>query len=143
MTITEVQGDLFEAPQGYYLAHCISGDYTLGAGVAKEMDAIFNMRYKLNKQYDSDSAFMYVGSCLQIDNVFNLVTKPKYHHRVRIEHLKMALEDMRDYCVDFDITKIAMPKIGCGKDRLNWNTVKSLVEEIFEDTEVEFVVYSL
>lgn len=27
MLMTEVQQDLFTVPQGYYLAHCISGDY--------------------------------------------------------------------------------------------------------------------
>ena len=25
---------MFTVPQGYYLAHCISGDYALGAGIA-------------------------------------------------------------------------------------------------------------
>ena len=31
MTIREEQRDLFTVPQGYYLAHCISGDYALGS----------------------------------------------------------------------------------------------------------------
>ena len=35
MTVKEVQQDLFTVPQWYYLAHCISGDYALGAGIAK------------------------------------------------------------------------------------------------------------
>lgn len=35
MTFTEVQEDLFLAPQGYYLVHCISGDYALGVSNAK------------------------------------------------------------------------------------------------------------
>ena len=30
MTITIEKKDLFAMPQGYYLAHCISGDYALG-----------------------------------------------------------------------------------------------------------------
>ena len=38
MIITEVTQDLFTVPQGYYLAHCISGDYALGAGIAKVFD---------------------------------------------------------------------------------------------------------
>ena len=51
MTINEINGDLFRVPQGYYLAHCISGDYALGAGIAKKFDAEYNMRFKLFRDY--------------------------------------------------------------------------------------------
>lgn len=36
MNYMEMTGDLFAVPQGYYLAHCISGDFSLGAGIAKQ-----------------------------------------------------------------------------------------------------------
>lgn len=36
MTYREEVRDLFTVPQGYYLAHCISGDYALGACIAKQ-----------------------------------------------------------------------------------------------------------
>ena len=35
MTIREENRDLFTVPQGYYLAHCITADLSLGAGVVK------------------------------------------------------------------------------------------------------------
>ena len=35
MTITTEKRDLFTMSQGYYLAHCISADFALGAGIAK------------------------------------------------------------------------------------------------------------
>ena len=35
MNITIEKRDLFTMPQGYYLAHCISADFALGAGIAK------------------------------------------------------------------------------------------------------------
>ena len=38
MTITIEKKDLFTMPQGYYLAHCISADFALGAGIAKVFD---------------------------------------------------------------------------------------------------------
>ena len=47
MTIREEQRDLFTVPQGYYLAHCISGDYALGAGIAKQFVEVYNMKNKL------------------------------------------------------------------------------------------------
>ena len=51
LKIIEETRDLFTVPQGYYLAHCISGDYALGAGIAKTFNEVYNMRYKLHKQY--------------------------------------------------------------------------------------------
>ena len=79
MKFVEEQKDLFTVPQGYYLAHCISGDYALGAGIAKQFVEIYNMRYKLHKNYPlpNGEKFANVGQALLIDNAFNLVTKPK------------------------------------------------------------------
>ena len=51
MTITIENRDLFTVPQGYYLAHCISADFALGAGIAKTFDAVYNMRFKLFRDY--------------------------------------------------------------------------------------------
>ena len=35
MIYTEVKKDLFEVPVYYHLAHCVNGNYALGAGIAK------------------------------------------------------------------------------------------------------------
>jgi len=38
---------------------------------------------------------------------------------------------------------IAMPKIGCGLDKLDWSKVRSIIEDIFEDVDCEIVVMYL
>ena len=143
--ITEVQGDLFSAPQGYYLAHCISGDFALGAGIAKKFDEIYNMRFKLFKNFPltDGERYGYVGNALLVDNVFNLVTKPRCYHKPTYDTLYDTLVDMKKYCDNLCIDKIAMPKIGCGLDRLNWDSVKETIEEVFDDEDIDIVVYSL
>merc|ERR1712241_1412478 len=37
---------------------------------------------------------------------------------------------------------VAMPRIGCGLDLLEWRRVKRLLEEVFEDSDVKIVVYT-
>lgn len=37
MTLREENRNLLDVPQGYYLAHCITADFSLGAGVAKRL----------------------------------------------------------------------------------------------------------
>lgn len=49
MTCEVKIGNLFDCPKDYYLAHCISGDYALGAGIAKEFVHRYNMRTKLQE----------------------------------------------------------------------------------------------
>lgn len=141
MNITIEQKDLFTVPQGYWLAHCISGDFALGAGIAKTFDNVYNMRFKLFKQYDS---YTYTkGTALIVDNVFNLVTKAKHWHKPTYQSVEEALEMMKYQCEYLNITKLAMPKIASGLDRLDWDQVYDIICEVFEDTDMEILICEL
>ena len=142
MVIKEEIMDLFTVPQGYYLAHCISGDYALGAGIAKQFVENYNMRFKLHKNYPipDGEKFANVGQALLVDNVFNLVTKARVFHKPTYESLYDTLLDMRIQCEDLDISRLAVPLLGCGLDRLNWEQVKDVIEEVFDSTDIEILV---
>ena len=141
MTIDIIKRDLFTMPQGYYLAHCISADFALGAGIAKTFDDVYNMRFKLFRNYDN---YEYCGGdALPIDNVFNLVTKRKCWHKPTYESLRESLEMMKDQMDFLGATKLAMPKIASGLDRLEWDHVYDIICEIFEDMDVEIVICEL
>lgn len=138
MNITVEKKDLFTVPQGYYLAHCISADFALGAGIAKTFDEVYNMRFKLFREYED---YVYEGGdALLIDNVFNLVTKPKCYHKPRYEAVREALETMKDIMKVNATTKLAMPKIASGLDRLSWDEVFKIIQEVFEDIDVEILI---
>ena len=143
MTYTEINGDLFKAPQGNYLAHCISGDYALGAGIARQFDSVYNMRYKLHKNYPISDGEKYanVGEALLVDNVFNLVTKPRCFHKPTYASLCETLEDMRGQCEELDIEHLAIPMIGCGLDGLDWNIVREMVQDVFAETDINITVF--
>lgn len=138
MNITTEKKDLFTMSQGYYLAHCISADFTLGAGIAKTFDEVYNMRFKLFRNYDNYE--YHGGDALPIDNVFNLVTKDKYWHKPTYESLRKSLEMMKEWLSFLNVTKLAMPWIGCGLDRLNKDEVYNIICEVFEDMDIEIVI---
>lgn len=141
MNITIVKKDLFTVPQGYYLAHCISADFALGAGIAKTFDEVYNMKFKLYREFDE---YSYVGGeALLIDNVFNLVTKPRCYHKPTYEALREALESMKYMMEAYATTKLAMPKIGCGLDRLEWDAVYEIICEVFKDTNIAILICEL
>lgn len=137
MILKEEQRDLFSVPHGYYFAHCISGDFALGAGIAVQFNELYNMRKKLKGNYD----YTVTDNCaILIDNVFNLVTKKKAYHKPTYDSLREALVDMADQVMELEIEKVAIPQIGCGLDRLDWDIVKEMIEEVFEDIDVEILV---
>jgi hypothetical protein len=147
MTYTIVTGDLFTAPRGTVLAHCISADFALGAGIAKTFDHVYDMKAKLNAYYPNyffeacDREFE--GQALLVDDVFNLVTKPHCYDKPTYETLAQALVDMVHQMHTFHMKKLAMPKIGCGLDRLDWEQVEVLIKGIFEDTDIDITIYEL
>ncbi|WP_435171849.1 hypothetical protein [Paenibacillus glycanilyticus] len=47
---------------------------------------------------------------------------------------------MKELCLAEGITKLAMPQIGCGLDKLQWGKVREIITEVFEHTEVEIIV---
>lgn len=141
MTITIENRDLFTMPQGYYLAHCISADFTLGAGIAKTFDDVYNMKFKLYRNYPD---YEYNGGdALPIDNVFNLVTKQKYWHKPTYNSLREALFMMRDQIEFLGATKLAMPWIGCGLDRLERDQVYDIICAVFEGMDINIVICEL
>ena len=138
----EVYQDLFALDDSWHLAHCITGDYSLGAGVAKVFADDRDMRTKLNKQYPIvNGAFdARVGTALLVDNVFNLVTKTDCYAWPTLDTMRDVLEDMAMQCAAMGIEKLAMPQIGCGRDRLDWDDVYELIQDIFEDLDIEILV---
>ena len=142
MVYKMIKKDLFEMPNGYYLAHCVNATYELGAGIAKTFSEKYNMKNRLRgvfPQPKDDEAY-YVGKALLLGNVFNLVTKVKHYNKPSYGTLRSALEDMRRQCVGLGIQKVAMPKIGCGLDRLDWEKVEHMIFDVFTGCDIEIVV---
>lgn len=143
MTFSEIKGDLLSAPRGWALVHCISADFALGAGVAKQIDFQYDMKEKLRQAY-GEYDFEGWGPCaLPVLDVYNLVTKERYYKKPTLETLGSALLDLRRHIEERGITRLAMPRIGCGLDRLNWDDVRELILETFKNTRVDILVYTL
>lgn len=142
MTYQEIKRDLFEVPSRYQLVHCINGAYTLGAGIAKDFEDKMHMRHFLMKFYPihEGEESKYIGKALAIGRVFNLVTKAHHYDKPTYEALYSALEDMRNQCETRCIRRLAMPKIGCGLDRLDWGRVSEMIKEVFRNTDIDILV---
>lgn len=135
--------DLFTVPKDYAFVHCISADFALGAGIAKE----FQKRYKTKDELRERCAGYqwHGGDCLGTGSrdtraVFNLVTKKHYWDKPTYKDLEDSLHELRELCALSGYTKLAMPKIGCGLDRLKWEKVESIIRQVFDYSNIDILI---
>lgn len=134
MIYKEIKKDLF-TEKGYYV-HCIASDLGMGAGIAVPMQKKFGLRSKIyatgyNGEYPT---------CILTGTVFNLITKHVSRGKPTYESLETSLYIMRDIVIAEDIKTIASPKFGAGLDRLNWDVIRDMIKEIFEDLDITWTV---
>lgn len=161
MIYKEIQRDLFTLDAEYVLAHCISADYALGAGIAKvfadrygvKAELLRKRKFSQNKpiEWDGNGRCDFALSDRAEDDtgywlVANLVTKDKCYHKPTYDALRQALEDMKNGLLNLHAPwqkgnhKIGMPLIGCGIDGLKWEKVSAIIKEVFADTDFEILV---
>lgn len=51
--------------------------------------------------------------------------------------LESSLRALRQKCIEFKVRELAMPRIGCGLDKLAWPKVKTMLEDIFIGFDVQ------
>lgn len=142
--IREIKGNVFNyITENDYIAHCISGDFALGAGIAKEIDKRYGVKKVLKsnpyyKKYQSG-----VGYVLTTYKVFNMITKEKYWEKPTYYALEKCLETLRQMCIGHHLTTIHMPRIGCGLDQLDWKIVYPIICKIFKDSGIDVNIYYL
>lgn len=137
MQFHERQQDLFDLGDAYSLAHCISADARMGKGIAVQFRERFGLE---NLQEQAKQEPLEIGRCYPVGRTLNLVTKAKFSNKPTYQSLTNAVESMRNVCVMEGITKLAMPRIGCGLDRLKWEKVSPIIQKAFADTDGEIVV---
>lgn len=136
MIYLEKKKNLFTVEDKYFFAHCISEDCALGKGIAVEFQNRYNLRERLKEYKDG----LEYPQCIRIGKVFNLVTKKNYWDKPTFESLELAVILMREIALVNDIKFIAMPKIGCGLDKLYWPDVRTMIQKVFKDTDIEILV---
>jgi len=140
--LQEIKGDLFTADLKYTLAHCVGNDFLMGKGIAVE----FKKRYK-NVDFLKENS-KGVGTALYLKsvnhNLFYLVTKP-YSARSKPTYssLKLSLIDMFKQLKNKKLEYLAIPKIGSGLDKLEWDKVKKIINEINSNYKINILVYCL
>ena len=113
----------------------------MGKGIAKIFREKFGRVQELinNKADIGKLAILRVGPKF----VYNLVTKAKYSDKPTYESLRKSLVALKEHAIKNNVKHVAMPKIGCGLDMLDWNAVRTVIKNVFLDTSIRIDVYLL
>lgn len=139
--IEEIVGDVLSiARTGASVVHCISSDCALGDGIAKQLDVAYGIKRDLMQMH---KGLLGVGNVVELRRVtdegsmisiFNVVTKSSKIERPSYESLDLGLVRLRSIIDEYtkpgcgrEVPLIAMPRIGCGIDGLQWEKVRELI----------------
>ena len=134
----EIEGDLFSSKG--CLAHCVSADFHMGIGVAKQVKTRYPTTYPKDVDHKRQPVF---AQLIEGERryVYHLVTKQRYFEKPTYESVKTSLQQMRTHAEWSGVDRISLPRIGCGLDQLNWSEMRSLIKDVFKGSDVAIAVY--
>lgn len=146
MKVIERQMSIFELDTKYTIVHCISLDCKMSAGIAKQIDnkipemkpALINFIKENNTNFPI--TINYATTSPNEPAILNMITKENYWNKPTYPDFEKALKEVAEICDYCNVKYLAMPKIGCGLDGLNWNKVKKMIESTFNDLDIEIVI---
>lgn len=119
----------------------------MGGGLALEFKKKFPKVYEAYKQkcadgFDVNELF----TCQSEINgcgvfVVNFPTKKHWRNPSQLNWIKDNLIELRDLCIEWEISSVAIPKLGCGLGGLDWNDVKPLIIKTFENVDITVVLF--
>lgn len=69
-----------------------------------------------------------------------MVTKKTSSGKPTMDTMEKALISLLNKMKEYNLTKLGIPKIGCGLDKLDWNETKSLIFKIFSGSGILITV---
>ncbi|KAF0767140.1 ADP-ribose glycohydrolase OARD1-like [Aphis craccivora] len=118
-TLGVVNIPLMSMPQNYSLGHCVAEDMRMSAGIAMHFKSIYKRVGNLMDQKQKVGSVAY----LQENNrfIYYLITKELSKHKPTYNSITAAITKLRDLIVEHGVKKLAIPRIGCGLDKLDWS----------------------
>ena len=114
------------------VAHCISTDAKMSKGFAETICRKVNgLQEYYRKTKPTVSSIIPYWDAESNNFIYNLVSKSKFLEKPTLDNLRISLKNMRRHALLNNITKISMPKIGCGLDKLQWTDVFKLIQDTF------------
>lgn len=137
--VIEVQGDLFETSKEIALGHCVSKDFNMSQEIALEFRRKFGQIENLTSQ---NKEVTEIASIQHNDqNILYITTKNHHQEKPTYDTFYQAIKNLRTFCEENQIERLALPKIGSGHDQLNWDQVRTILRYVFKKSKIKLIIY--
>lgn len=141
--IKYIEGNIFDSP-AQVIVNTVNTVGVMGKGLAKEYKARYPEMFQLYQQA-CKSQKLTIGKLMlwygEDRWILNFPTKEHWRGKSKIEYIEKGLNEFCNKCIDYNISSVAFPKLGCGNGGLEWDIVKPLMEKYLSPMPLDIYIY--
>ncbi|KAF0709813.1 Macro domain-containing protein [Aphis craccivora] len=137
-TLIEVDTSILDVPKEISIGHCVAKDMRMSAGIAVYFKNIYKRVGELMDQRKDVGTVAFLEENQRF--IFYIITKELSYHKPSYDNISAALNELRDLIVEHHIKNLALPRIGCGLDGLDWAIVRGIIENVFQNVECTIMI---
>ena len=134
------EGDFFESPDSLVL--CVSADMRVATTPMKSFVKTYSYLPPLAESVNRVGGFLVYRDVTKGRYLYILITKHCHGEVAKYDVLKESLLRVKEHASSHGISKLAMPRIGCVDDELEWVNVAICLEVVFQDSYFTISVYT-
>ncbi|QJD96390.1 macro domain-containing protein [Mucilaginibacter robiniae] len=145
--ITYTQGNLLDA-QAEALVNAVNTVGVMGKGIALQFRHQFPENYKAYKDAVDQGELttgkvqvVPIAGMGKIKYIVNFPTKQHWRSPSKILWIKEGLADLCAQIINYHISSIALPALGCGNGGLDWAVVKPIMEQYLSNLNADIIIY--
>lgn len=137
LNIIELAGDIFEDEHSH-LVHYVSRELTLKEGLALEFRRRFgNLESNQNKKV-TDLVYFKKGNRY----IIYMILSEKEKSPITYENMYNCLQNLKIFCLNNQITDLAVSKTGDQIFQLDWATVRIMIRYLFKGTSIKIKIFT-
>ena len=122
-------------------AHTISADRAMKKGFAESISKRYpELRHFCISIHANINDVLIFTDPKSGQILYNLFIKQKYFQKPTYNAIFNTLSEMKDHAIANNIRSIAMPKIACGLDKMNWEEVSKIIVDVFQHSGITIIV---
>ena len=123
------------------IGHCVSSDFAMKKGIAHQIHKQHPAVQHRTDKVPPGHVFFYYDT-LNTRFIYNLITKYQFFEKPTYYELNRCLRSLAILTQKHNLDKIALPRLGCGLDKLNWFTVTHLIWDNFRNLPITVYIFS-
>lgn len=110
-----------------------NGEAVMGAGIAKEADLRYYVAAQLGDKLKTNGNHCYNLGSYDGKTLVSFPTKHDWRNDSDIDLIKQSCKELVQLADQNGWNAVLLPPVGCGCGKLDFNTVKAMLEQVLDD----------